>query len=374
MKLKKKINLIIAIIISLVTGIIAVTFIINWQQTSLIVNKPFVQANSTSSTQLDLQTIIHNAQKGVVQIEAINGIQQKVGAGFLYNHSGDIVTNAHVVEDAEHIIVKLTNGHKYVGAIVEIGETTDIAVIRVPELKYTEPLAIEDNYQPKIGDEIIAIGSPTGIQNAVSLGVIVGYDRTFSIAPFDYENVYQISANITYGNSGGPLILKENGKVIGVNAAGISDTDIGFSIPLTTITEKLSNWIADVDDASLVYSSQLDKNLNLEITEDDAKYIIEYFFSNITLRDYLNAYTLLSSELQSSWEYTEFRNTFISTIDVNIKEMRVTEHSDKEIHWKVESDIVVRNNNKDKTITQINQFVLGYEHDQLKIIDYVKNK
>ncbi len=374
MKLKKKINLIIAIIISLVTGIIAITFIINWQQTSLIVNKPFVQANSTSSTQLDLQTIIHNAQKGVVQIEAINGIQQKVGAGFLYNHSGDIVTNAHVVEDAEHIIVKLTNGHKYVGAIVEIGETTDIAVIRVPELKYTEPLAIEDNYQPKIGDEIIAIGSPTGIQNAVSLGVIVGYDRTFSIAPFDYENVYQISANITYGNSGGPLILKENGKVIGVNAAGISDTDIGFSIPLTTITEKLSNWIADVDDASLVYSSQLDKNLNLEITEDDAKYIIEYFFSNITLRDYLNAYTLLSSELQSSWEYTEFRNTFISTIDVNIKEMRVTEHSDKEIHWKVESDIVVRNNNKDKTITQINQFVLGYEHDQLKIIDYVKNK
>ncbi|MFC4387243.1 S1C family serine protease [Gracilibacillus marinus] len=374
MKLKKKINLIIAIIISLVTGIIAVTFIINWQQTSLIVNKPFVQANSTSSTQLDLQTIIHNAQKGVVQIEAINGIQQKVGAGFLYNHSGDIVTNAHVVEDAEHIIVKLANGHKYVGAIVEIGETTDIAVIRVPELKYTEPLAIEDNYQPKIGDEIIAIGSPTGIQNAVSLGVIVGYDRTFSIAPFDYENVYQISANITYGNSGGPLILKENGKVIGVNAAGISDTDIGFSIPLTTITEKLSNWIAEVDDASLVYSSQLDKNLNLEITEDDAKYIIEYFFSNITLRDYLNAYTLLSSELQSSWEYTEFRNTFISTIDVNIKEMRVTEHSDKEIHWKVESDIVVRNNNKDKTITQINQFVLGYEHDQLKIIDYVKNK
>src|SRR5699024_4600296 len=202
-----------------------------WQSNPVTVNNPMINKVETDSRSLDLKSIIHKAEKSVVQIEGQNEQNTITGSGFLYNEKGDIITNAHVVSNAEVINVRTANGHIYPAAIVGKGEDTDIAVIRVQQLANQNTLTIEPEMKAEIGDEVIALGSPHGFQNTVTLGIISGTERNFSVDGFNYENVYQISAQITEGNSGGPLINRETGNVIGINSVGTNDGTIGFSIP-----------------------------------------------------------------------------------------------------------------------------------------------
>src|SRR5690625_5204865 len=164
------------------------------------------------------------------------------GSGFLYNDKGDIITNAHVIEDANVIYVRTSNAHIYSAAVIGIGEDTDIAVIRVPELADQSFLSTEKDSSGEIGDEIIALGSPHGFQNTVTLGIISGSERNFSVDGYDYNNVYQISAQITHGNSGGPLIHRNTGNVIGINSVGTNDGTIGFSIPILEVIDQIEQW------------------------------------------------------------------------------------------------------------------------------------
>src|SRR5690625_4626202 len=161
------------------------------------------------------------------------------GSGFLYNDKGDIITNAHVIEDANVFYVRTSNAHIYSAAVIGIRENTDIAIIRDPELADQSFLSIVKEIIGEIGDEIIALASQNGVHNIVKIGIISGSERNFSVDGYDYSNVYQISAQITHGNSGGPLIHRNTGNVIGINSVGTKDGTIGFSITITEVIDQI---------------------------------------------------------------------------------------------------------------------------------------
>src|SRR5690625_5160644 len=200
---KWSIPLIISIIIMTLSIFLYINIYNRWQDKEIHISNPIINNIDTHSQTVDLKTIIHETEKHVVQIEGQNEDSTITGSGFLYNDQGDIITNAHVIEDANVIYVRTSNAHFYSAAVIGIGENTDIAVIRVPELAEQSFLTVENEIPGEIGDEIIALGSPHGFQNTVTLGIISGSERNFSVDGYDYSNVYQISAQITHGNSGG---------------------------------------------------------------------------------------------------------------------------------------------------------------------------
>ncbi len=367
-KKRKYIPIFSTVIILLLAIIATISIFFSWTKEPLEINNS-VATNIASESEINLKNIIHQSQKSVVQIESTSDLNKKTGSGFVINNHGDIITNAHVIEDADTIVVKLTNAREYPAAIVGIGKDQDFAVIRVPELNQLEPIALETDKQIDIGDEIIAIGSPMGIQNSVSLGLIVGTDRSFSINDYQYDEVYQISANITHGNSGGPLILRNSGKVVGINSAGISDTDIGFSIPITQVADIVSDWTENVKEDELTFLSPTDQQINKEKLKEDALYIGDYFFENIALRDYVNAYSLLGSQYQDNTSYTDFRQFFQTLIDLTVQDKTIIDTQNEEVHMEIKVEITVR----DETYQEVQEsrkylLVIGYENDQLKIL------
>jgi len=343
------------------------------------IDQPIVQQITEEETSLDLKTIIHEANKSVVQIEAISDQVTLTGSGFLFNDQGDIITNAHVIKDTDYLYVKTANAHIYPAAVVNIGEETDIAVIRVPELANHSSLALETKSTNDIGDEIIALGSPHGFQNTVTTGIISGMERNFSVDGFRYDNVLQISAQIMQGNSGGPLISRDSGKVVGINSVGTDDGTIGFSIPIHLVYEEITQWSNEATNEQLTFP-QIDDmatNVSTERLEDDATYIIDYFFESIAMRDYISAYTLLGSELQSQMAYTEFRDQFIQVIDLNYEKINFDyddEQNENQIDANVNLDIETHTTDEKETQNETVEFEfsIGFENEQLKVltVDY----
>lgn len=198
-------------------------------------------AEGSSGGAKDLKSVISENQQRVVLIVADGYEGEMFGSGFLYNERGDIVTNAHVVEGADTVTVKMADSTYYEGTVIGIGGETDIALVRVPELAGTKPMKIK-RAKAEVGDEVIAFGSPLGLENTVTTGIISGVDRDFDLDPYMYEDAYQISAPIAPGNSGGPLVSKETGEVIGINSAGADQGSIGFSIPIVDVKPMLDSW------------------------------------------------------------------------------------------------------------------------------------
>ena len=345
----------------------------NWSKKEITINTPVIDKVNTNSDGLDLKTIIHNTEKNVMLIEGQNKNETITGSGFIYNEKGDIITNAHVVEDADIVYVRTANAEVYTGAIIGIGDETDIAVIRVPQLAGQTYLPVNKDVHAEIGDEVIALGSPHGFQNTVTLGIISGTERDFSVDGFDYENAYQISAQITHGNSGGPLIKRSNGQVIGINSVGTEDGTIGFSIPIQDVIEQSIEWSNETQNDQLEFghADDIDGETYGEQFIDDSKYLIDYFFENITIRDYVGAYTLLGSEKQSGMSYTDFRETYIHTVDLEYSDL--LEDKADETHVNITTDVTMQSKLPDKkdieekVYTYV--FTVGYENDQLRIMD-----
>ncbi|TCN24828.1 trypsin-like peptidase domain-containing protein [Mesobacillus foraminis] len=189
----------------------------------------------------DVSDIIQGAQPKVYTI--INDFGQ--GSGFLMNNNGDILTNAHVVEGSIHVTIRNHQGTEYKGTVIGYSNEVDIAVIRVPDLAGNEPLILETVKESNLGDEIIALGTPRGFENTATLGNISGVNRSFVIEPHTYDGIYQISAPIAPGSSGGPLLDKNTEKVIAINSARhTQETNIGFSIPIFKVIEIVNRWVS----------------------------------------------------------------------------------------------------------------------------------
>lgn len=166
------------------------------------------------------------------------------GSGFLYNKSGIIITNAHVVEGSIDVIVKNNLGIEMPGKVIGYSNETDVAIVQVNELFGEQPYPLELEKPIEIGERVIAIGSPLGLENTATVGYLTGVDRHLTIGTFVYENIYQITAPIEPGNSGGALVSVENQKIIAINSAKSTETDsIGFSIPLYNVKPLIEEWI-----------------------------------------------------------------------------------------------------------------------------------
>ncbi|AZB41570.1 zinc-ribbon domain-containing protein [Bacillus sp. FJAT-42376] len=185
--------------------------------------------------------IIEDAQPKVFTILS----DHSQGSGFLINDRGDVLTNAHVAEGSLSLTVRDSKGNDHPGTLIGYSNDVDIAVIRVESLAGQAPFALEETDSSELGDEVIALGSPQGFENTATIGNISGVNRTFTIEPRIYEGIYQISAPIAPGSSGGPLLDKKTEKVIAINSARhTTEAAIGFSIPLYKVMPVIHGWVS----------------------------------------------------------------------------------------------------------------------------------
>jgi serine protease Do len=156
--------------------------------------------------------------------------QRGVGSGFIMSSDGYILTNNHVVEDADQIKVKLADGKEYNGKIVGRDPKTDLAVVKIDGAKDLHPLALGNSDDLKVGSWVVAVGSPFGLEQTVTAGIVSAKGRVIGSGP--YDNFIQTDASINPGNSGGPLI-NTKGEVVGINTAIVAEgKGIGFAIPV----------------------------------------------------------------------------------------------------------------------------------------------
>jgi len=155
--------------------------------------------------------------------------QRSLGSGFIIDRDGFIVTNNHVIEDADEITVKIANGKEYKAEIVGRDPSTDLALIKIDPKERLSPLSMGDSDAMAVGNWVVAIGSPFGLEQTVTAGIVSAKGRTIGSGP--YDDFIQTDASINFGNSGGPLINMK-GEVIGINTAiTASGQGIGFAIP-----------------------------------------------------------------------------------------------------------------------------------------------
>jgi len=162
--------------------------------------------------------------------------ERSLGSGFVINKDGFILTNNHVVENADEIIVRLSNEKEYKAKIIGRDPKTDIAVIKIDAPSGLAPATMGDSDALRVGEWVMAIGNPFGLENTVTAGIVSAKSR------FIYDQFIQTDVAINPGNSGGPLINLK-GQVVGINTAIFSRSGgsigIGFAIPINLATELL---------------------------------------------------------------------------------------------------------------------------------------
>jgi S1-C subfamily serine protease len=214
---------------------------------------------AASTSPLSVAQVYNQAHRAVVEItvsssqaDPFGGQEQSQaqGSGFVIDSDGHIVTNEHVVDGASSVSVRFWNGDTYKATVVGSDPSTDLAVIKVdaPE-SVLHPLTLADSSRVQVGDAAIAIGSPFGLEETVTSGIVSALHREMR-APnsFTINDSIQTDAAINHGNSGGPL-LNSSGQVIGVNAqiAGTTGANVGvgFAIPSNTVRKIASGLIED---------------------------------------------------------------------------------------------------------------------------------
>ena len=169
-----------------------------------------------------------------------NYTQRGLGTGFIIDKDGYILTNNHVAEGADEITVTLSDNKEYKAKVIGLDSMTDIALIKIDGAKDLAPLTLGDSNQIEVGDWVVAIGNPFGLEHTVTAGIVSAKYRKTGVA--SYENYIQTDAAINQGNSGGPL-MNINGEVIGINSNIYSQSGgsigIGFAIPINMAKDLL---------------------------------------------------------------------------------------------------------------------------------------
>jgi len=207
---------------------------------------------------LTIREIYRRAAPGVVQVTSTTLTQGEVdqlfgfplpqeeqraqGSGFVIDESGLVVTNFHVVAGATDIEVSFSNKESMKARVVGSDRSTDVALLKVnADARALTPLELGNSEQVQVGDSVVAIGNPFGLERSVTAGIVSALQRTIeSPAQTPIDRVIQTDAQINQGNSGGPL-LDASGKVIGVNTQIASETGgnvgIGFAVPINTVSD-----------------------------------------------------------------------------------------------------------------------------------------
>jgi S1-C subfamily serine protease len=224
---------------------------------------------------LSINTIYHHASPGVVQVTTTKTVavpsdpfgnlfgfgfpdqqsqrqtEQALGSGFVISKAGDIVTNYHVVAGASTVYVSFSDNERMRATVVGKDPSTDIAVLKVSaKSRALTPLTFANSDQVQVGDAVVAIGNPFGLDRSVTAGIVSALQRPIT-APngFTIDHVIQTDAALNHGNSGGPL-LNTQGQVIGVNSqistgdtGGQGNVGIGFAVPSNTVKNVVAQII-----------------------------------------------------------------------------------------------------------------------------------
>jgi serine protease Do len=161
--------------------------------------------------------------------------QKALGSGFLVDDKGHVVTNAHVVDGANEVKVKLADEREFPAKVVGRDQRLDLAVLELSGAKETQGAALGSSADLRVGEYVVAIGNPFGLGNTVTMGIVSAKDRAIGAGP--YDDFIQTDASINPGNSGGPL-FNLKGEVIGINTAiNPNGQGIGFAIPVDALKE-----------------------------------------------------------------------------------------------------------------------------------------
>ena len=233
--------------------------------TTTVVEQQVSASPAAATSSGSVGSVYKSARSGVVEITTTStsssnngngpfpfggGSQQSQaeGSGFVYDTSGHIITNYHVVQGATSISVAFSDGSKYKATVVGRDASTDLAVLKVdaPSSKL-HPLSLGDSSALSVGDGVVAIGSPFGLNETVTSGIVSALNRTISsLNQYSIAGAIQTDAAINHGNSGGPL-LNLNGQVVGVNSQIESESGgnegVGFAIPSNTIKSVVTQLI-----------------------------------------------------------------------------------------------------------------------------------
>jgi serine protease Do len=166
--------------------------------------------------------------------------QRSLGSGFIIGSDGSIVTNAHVIENAKKIIVKLSDKREFEAKVLGKDPKTDVAVIKIDGNGSLPTAELGDSERLQVGEWVMAVGNPFGLDSSVTSGIVSAKGRHIGAGP--YDNFIQTDTPINPGNSGGPLVNLD-GQVVGMNMAIVSQTGgnigIGFATPINLIKELL---------------------------------------------------------------------------------------------------------------------------------------
>ena len=166
-----------------------------------------------------------------------------LGSGFIIDEKGIVITNNHVIQDSEDIVVRVNGNEEYKAKIIGADPLSDIAVLQIDSKEKFKPVQFGDSDKARIGDWVIAIGNPLGLGGTLTSGIISARNRTIGLSR--YEDYIQTDASINSGNSGGPLFDME-GNVIGINTAILGQSGsigIGFSIPSNSAKKVIDQLI-----------------------------------------------------------------------------------------------------------------------------------
>ena len=193
-----------------------------------------------------------------------NRTERSLGSGFIIDKEGYIVTNNHVIKDADEIKVILHDKSEYDGKIIGVDPITDLALIKI-EAKNLHPLNFGSSEKAEVGSWVVAIGSPFGLEQTVTTGIVSAKGRIIGSGP--YDDFIQTDASINPGNSGGPL-LNLDGEVIGINTAIVkSGQGIGFAIP----SDMAMNIIDQLKDGNKVSRGWLGVSIQ-NVTKEMSEY------------------------------------------------------------------------------------------------------
>lgn len=214
--------------------------------------------DATEFEDLTLVEIFENTEASVVQIivdrnstDILDPNRDSLGSGIVFDRLGNIITNAHVVEDSLKTEVTFLDGRTYEAEIVGVDAHTDLAVVHVdadPEL--LQPIMVGDSGMLKVGQSVTAIGNPFGLSGSMTSGIVSQIDRLLATEStgFSIPDVIQTDAAINPGNSGGPL-LNMRGELVGVNTAIQTNTGnfngVGFAVPSQTVVKIIPTLISD---------------------------------------------------------------------------------------------------------------------------------
>lgn len=209
---------------------------------------PASEAEALDAYSKTIINVVGKAGQAVVQIgvvKVVNGgrqLAQGAGSGVIFTPDGYILTNAHVVDKARQVTVTLADGHDLPGEVVGQDTDTDVAIVRItaPDGKPLPSARLGNSDKLQVGQLVVAIGSPVGLQSTVTTGIVSALHRTLpGYGGQMIEDIIQTDAAVNPGNSGGPLV-NSSGEVVGINVAVVQQAQgLSFAIPINTV-----QWVA----------------------------------------------------------------------------------------------------------------------------------